>query len=285
MSLIPVTCPQCGASVSADEASGEFTCTYCHTKSRIRPELVDAPTAGKFLKLAERSFEKGEYGKALQLVEEGLKFDPDNSNLIELEEQASEALTQLSEIHGEALSKASEAEQYHLQAEFILNELQANIEVYGSNSVLVGATPANVDLGLKYVDRALELFPESGVYLNTKALLLAEGKGNKAEALKLLEKAHAANPRDITIENNLQSMKSNGCFVATAALGSPHHPTVRELRVWRDEYLLKRPWGRAFVDYYYKVSPDLSKSIERKPVAKAIIRSLLSVFVFLIRKP
>jgi hypothetical protein len=141
-----------------------------------------------------------------------------------------------------------------------------------------------VDLGLKYVDRALEFFPESANYMNTKVLLLSEGKADKVGALKLLEKAHAANPRDITIENNLQNLKSNGCFVATAALGSPHHPTVTVLRSWRDEYLLTRPWGRAFVDYYYKVSPDLSKSIERRPLAKKIIRPVLAILVVFIKK-
>jgi tetratricopeptide (TPR) repeat protein len=285
LSLIPVSCPKCGASVSADQSSGEFTCSYCHTKSRISSELMETPSASKFFKLADRSFKKGEYGKTLQLVEEGLKFEPDHSALIEMEERASQALNQLSEEYGEDVSKTSEAEQYHLQSKWILNELQANIQVYGSNSVLSGATPADVDLALRYIDRALEHFPDSPVYLNTKALLVAEGKGDKASALKLLEKAHAANPRDITIENNLQGLKSNGCFVATAALGSPHHPTVKILRTWRDEYLLHRLWGKVFVDFYYKVSPDLSKSIEGKPFAKKIIRSVLSVLVFFIRRP
>lgn len=284
LSFIPVTCPQCGASVSADQSNGEFTCSYCQTRSKISPELLETPSAGKFHTLASRAFEKGEYGKALQLVEEGLKFEPDNRQLIELEESASHALKSLSEKHGEDFSRVSEAEHNHMQSQWILHSLQANIQVYGSNSALTGATPADVDLGLKYVDRALEHFPDNGAYLNTKALLLAEGKNDKAAALKLLEKAHAANPRDITIESNLQNIKSNGCFVATAALGSPSHPTVVVLRDWRDNYLMQKTWGRAFVDYYYKVSPDLSKAIERKPLVKRLIRNVLSVFVTCLRR-
>lgn len=284
LSLIPVNCPNCGASVSAEQANGEFTCNYCQATSKISPELTETPTASKFLTLASRSFDKGEYGKAIQLVEEGLKFEPNNAKLIELEERSAQALHKMAGELDEDISKLSEAEQYHLQSQWVLNELQANIEVYGSNSALAGATPADVDLGLKYVDRALEHFPDSPVYLNTKALLLAEGKGDKAGALKLLEKAHAANPRDITIENNLQGLKSNGCFVATAALGSANHPTVKVLRLWRDEYLLTRAWGRLFVDFYYKISPDLSKSIEKRPLAKRAVRSILSILIIFIRK-
>jgi len=88
---------------------------------------METPTASKFLKLAARSYEKGEYGKALQLVEEGLRFEPDNAKLLEMEKKASNALHQMSEKHGEEFSKIAEAEQYHLQSTWILHELQANI--------------------------------------------------------------------------------------------------------------------------------------------------------------
>ena len=74
------------------------------------------------------------------------------------------------------IEKQQEAEQYHLKALFILHELQANKQVYGSNSALTGAKPANVSLALQYIDRSLDLFPENGVYLNLKAILLWEGK-------------------------------------------------------------------------------------------------------------
>jgi len=148
-----------------------------------------------------------------------------------------------------------------------LIELQANIEVHGSNSMLAGATPANIDLGLQYINRCLELFPENAVYLNMKALLLWEGHGHKDAALPLLEKAARLAPRDIDIQNNLQRAKSS-CFIATAAYGTPFAEEVDVLRLWRDETLLKSSVGRKLVGLYYRTSPPLARLIESRPALK-----------------
>ena len=151
--------------------------------------------------MAERAIANAEYGKAMQFIEQGLAIDPHHSELLSLETKALESLAALATDHLsqtedelKQIGNRGEAEQYHLQAQFILNELQANKKVYGSNSALTGATPANVDLALQYVDRSLELFPDSPVYLNLKALLLWEGKGAKEQAAALLEKAATLNP-------------------------------------------------------------------------------------------
>lgn len=44
------------------------------------------------------------------------------------------------------------------------------------------------------------------------------------------------------------------CYVATAVFG-PHAPETIRLRRWRDEVLAPRPWGRALIRAYYRVSP------------------------------
>lgn len=49
-----------------------------------------------------------------------------------------------------------------------------------------------------------------------------------------------------------------GCFIATAAFGSYDAQEVRDLRSFRDRYLLKNAWGRAFVRFYYAHSPALA---------------------------
>jgi hypothetical protein len=49
--------------------------------------------------------------------------------------------------------------------------------------------------------------------------------------------------------------KAKGCYVATAVYGSYDCPEVWALRRYRDEYLAKRVWGRAFIKGYYAVSP------------------------------
>lgn len=177
-----------------------------------------------------------------------------------------------------------EAEQYHLKALFILHELQSNKKVYGSNSALSGATPANVDLALQYIDRSLESAPENAVYLNLKALLLWEGLGQKEQATALLEKAAELNPRDIDIQNNLKAIKTSQCVVATAAFGSPLASEVHILRWWRDEVLKPSKIGALIVTLYYSVSPPIAKFIARHSSARAVTRFCLLPIIRYVKK-
>jgi Divergent InlB B-repeat domain len=66
-----------------------------------------------------------------------------------------------------------------------------------------------------------------------------------------------------------------GCFIATAAYGTPMADDVQTLREFRDEYLLTNPLGRAFVDFYYKTSPPIAEFITEHPVLKPIVRASL----------
>lgn len=51
--------------------------------------------------------------------------------------------------------------------------------------------------------------------------------------------------------------RKQGCFVATAVYGNADHLDVRVLRQLRDEVLLLSSPGRAFVAFYYAISPFL----------------------------
>lgn len=279
MTLIPLNCPSCGSMAEAIEGDIDFKCSFCGVTSAISSELKVSPSAAKFIVLAERAIGKGQFGKALELCGEGLKYDPHNDKLQEMEVQCESSISNLSTTLDDEFNKLNEAEVSHLQATHILNELQANIEVYGSNSPLSGATPADVRIGIRYIDRAIEIQPDNPTYLNTKALLLSESGEDKAQAIKLFERAHELNPRNITIEENLKGAKSDGCFVATAAHGSPDHPTVKILRRWRDECLETHKIGALFVDFYYKISPSAAKKIEKNNAVKFVVRGLLRVFI------
>ena len=49
------------------------------------------------------------------------------------------------------------------------------------------------------------------------------------------------------------------CYVATAVYGSYDCPEVWVLRRYRDNYLATSFWGRAFIRFYYAISPTLVK--------------------------
>jgi len=66
-----------------------------------------------------------------------------------------------------------------------------------------------------------------------------------------------------------------GCFIATAAFGSPMAGQVKILRQFRDRYLLTNAAGKKFVDWYYRNGPVAAHWIADKPVAKATVRAAL----------
>ena len=75
------------------------------------------------------------------------------------------------------------------------------------------------------------------------------------------------------------------CFIATAAWGSPMHPRVASLRLFRDRVLLRHPEGRAFVALYYRFSPPLAQWIGDRPAARSAVRVALWPVVAAVERP
>lgn len=70
-----------------------------------------------------------------------------------------------------------------------------------------------------------------------------------------------------------------GCFIATAAFGSALEPRVVALQEFRDVYLLPSVSGRAFVEFYYVMSPPLADLIAADEGLRAGARAVLAPVV------
>jgi len=68
---------------------------------------------------------------------------------------------------------------------------------------------------------------------------------------------------------------SFGCFVATAAYGTPGAEQILVLREFRDVVLLKSRVGSRFVALYYRLSPPIAEFVAGNEVLRTLVRELL----------
>lgn len=76
----------------------------------------------------------------------------------------------------------------------------------------------------------------------------------------------------------------NGCFIATAAYGTPLANEVGLLRQFRDDHLVLCRTGRMFIATYYRLSPPIAEVIKQSRVLRAITRATLRPIIWLLRK-
>lgn len=68
----------------------------------------------------------------------------------------------------------------------------------------------------------------------------------------------------------IEKKSADACFVVTATMGDFDHPNVTLLRRFRDDWILKRPWGERFVSHYYQIGPTLADVISPRPVLRRL---------------
>lgn len=125
---------------------------------------------------------------------------------------------------------------------------------YGNSGPLTKASIMATTIS-KYANRAIEYAPpEKANYYRSQI----------ADELSYIEQ----------VKNGSQD-KSSGCYIATAVYGDYCCPEVMALRRYRDDYLSKRALGRAFIKFYYSVSPTLAKKIDPDSVLGKTIRKYL----------
>ena len=79
------------------------------------------------------------------------------------------------------------------------------------------------------------------------------------------------------VETKVKIEPKKGCFIATATMGDYDHPVVMDLRMFRDNWLLKRDWGVRFTNWYYTHGPKAAHIIEKSFFLKRL------TFIFVVK--
>lgn len=78
--------------------------------------------------------------------------------------------------------------------------------------------------------------------------------------------------------------RGGGCFMATAAYGSPFAEELDLLRAWRDVELSSLYIGRIFIKTYYQISPPIARFIEKCNILRMIVRTLLILPIYILKR-
>ncbi len=149
---------------------------------------------------------------------------------------------------------------------------------------------------LETINKVIEINPNVGKYWAQKASLLAVIGGENNEIDACASKAFELAPHDTDVKFHIQQAqqfkklrsknkpenKSEGCFIATAAYGSPIIHEIDILRKFRDEKMLNNVIGEGFVNSYYKISPMIAKFVAKSELLKVAVRSILKPLIYLI---
>lgn len=77
--------------------------------------------------------------------------------------------------------------------------------------------------------------------------------------------------------------QKSGCFIATAAYGTPLAYELDVLRAFRDRRMLKSKVGKVMVVAYYKISPPIASVITDRQALKKMLRTFIDPIVRLLR--
>jgi hypothetical protein len=121
--------------------------------------------------------------------------------------------------------------------------------------------------GISFDDRF-----ESDVTKRQKVFFLSDAYETEIRSLmtKYAEQLKNLDPAYKAPQASRPKKEDDGCFVVTATLGDPNHPTVLLLRSFRDRHLRQTRVGQCVVDWYYLHGPQLAKRIEGSPIAQRL---------------
>jgi len=66
--------------------------------------------------------------------------------------------------------------------------------------------------------------------------------------------------------------RKEGCFIATAVMGSPLTSEISVLRAFRDKFMMKNAYGRNLVRIYYVISPPIATLVSKNTLLKTLLK-------------
>ncbi len=101
----------------------------------------------------------------------------------------------------------------------------------------------------------------------------------QSELWRKQEEAQRARNEQANSSNGGGSSGGSGggeCFVATACFQDAQHPTVEDLRTFRDTVLVRSTLGRAFIACYNEVGPHMAKIVHQHPCVRPSLQKMLT---------
>lgn len=74
-----------------------------------------------------------------------------------------------------------------------------------------------------------------------------------------------------------------GCFIATAAFGTPLANEIDVLRIIRDKHIKRTQFGQEVVQTYYRISPPISNAVAKSPILRRIIRDSVRSVLYVLK--
>jgi hypothetical protein len=126
-------------------------------------------------------------------------------------------------------------------------------------------------------------YPQKGEYTVDNALVIASFGDDYNLASEVISESLMLFGFD---ENQAIQFKQvgQGCFIATAAYGTPFADEINVLRSWRDNSLLTHPTGSFIVKTYYQFSPPIAKAIQGRESLKLAVRACLKPIIWLLEQ-
>lgn len=121
-------------------------------------------------------------------------------------------------------------------------------------------------------------------YCENQLVLDQKYDGEESDRIRLRrERGNEEHLRHHLTVQKYGSRTDSRCFIATELYGQLAEET-NLLRNYRDTVLMKRKLGRAFIDFYYAVSPSVVVLIKKYPFLRSIFTKSVNFVVSKVRK-